>query len=125
MEAKREAPCKDMMSLDLQIMTIIATIVEDPNTFQINTQILPREKMSHLEEKEGVEKISHLGEREGVGMIDMNEDLLGEAMIQKGRDKSSKRYSRRISQAHIGEWVSGSDFDNQFERSCHSDSDYS
>ena len=41
------------------------------------------------------------------------------------RDKSTKRYSRRRPQAHVGEWVSGSDSDNQSERSYHSNSDYS
>ena len=38
--------------------------------------------------------------------------------------KSSKSYTRRRHQAHIGEWVSSSDSDNYSERSYHSDSEY-
>src|SRR3954447_25114693 len=40
------------------------------------------------------------------------------------KDKSSRSYTRRRHQAHIGEWVSGSDSDNHSERSYHSDSEY-
>lgn len=41
------------------------------------------------------------------------------------KDKSSRSYTRRRHQAHVGEWVSGSDSDNQSDGSYHSDSDYS
>src|SRR3989337_424248 len=41
------------------------------------------------------------------------------------KEKSSRSYTRRRHQAHVGEWVFGSDFDNQSERSYHSDSEYS
>src|SRR5215216_4979108 len=40
------------------------------------------------------------------------------------KDKSSKSYTRRRHQPHVGEWVSSSDSDNYSERSYHSDSDY-
>jgi hypothetical protein len=40
------------------------------------------------------------------------------------KEKSSKSYTRRIHQAHVGEWVFGSDSDNYSERSYHSDSKY-
>ena len=40
------------------------------------------------------------------------------------KDKSSKSYTRRRHQAHVGEWVCGSDSDNYSERSYHSDCEY-
>src|SRR6266496_6324789 len=40
------------------------------------------------------------------------------------KDKSSKSYARRRHQAHVGEWVSGSDSNNYSERSYHSDSEH-
>ena len=73
------------MRIDLQFMTESATIVEDPDTSQMSARLLPRDDMSHLEEREGVEEMSHLKEREGVEKIYMNKDLLGEARIQKRR----------------------------------------
>ncbi|SPT18408.1 unnamed protein product [Triticum aestivum] len=40
------------------------------------------------------------------------------------KDKSSKSYTRQRHQAHVGEWVFGSDSDNYSERSHHFDSEY-
>ncbi|XP_073366949.1 uncharacterized protein [Aegilops tauschii subsp. strangulata] len=40
------------------------------------------------------------------------------------KDKSSKSYTRRRHQAHVGEWVSGSDSGNYSVRSYHSGSEY-
>src|SRR4051812_24228918 len=40
------------------------------------------------------------------------------------KEKSSRSYTKRRHQAHVGEWVSGSDSDNHSERSYHSDSEY-
>ena len=81
-KAKSEAtPTQDMMSLDLQVMTVIATIVEDPDTSQMSARHLPKKEMRHQEER--IEEMSHLVER-GVKKIDMNEDLLEEAMIRRG-----------------------------------------
>src|SRR5215216_91844 len=42
----------------------------------------------------------------------------------KKKDKSSKSYTRQRHQAHVGEWVPGSDPDNYSKRSYHSDSEY-
>ena len=39
------------------------------------------------------------------------------------KDKSSRSYTKQRHQAHVGEWVSGSDSDNHSERSYHSDSE--
>jgi hypothetical protein len=41
------------------------------------------------------------------------------------KDKSSRSYTRGRHQAHVGEWVSSSNSDNQSEGSYHSDSEYS
>ena len=64
-------------------MTIITTIVEDPDTTPMSVRLLTRKEMNHLEES--IEEMSHLIERKGVEMTVMNEDLLGEARIRKGR----------------------------------------
>ena len=40
------------------------------------------------------------------------------------KDKSSRSYTKRRHQAHVGEWVSGSDSDHHSEISYHSDSEY-
>ena len=41
------------------------------------------------------------------------------------KDKYTNSCSRRRHQAHVGEWVSGSESDHHFERSYHSNSYYS
>jgi hypothetical protein len=69
------------MREDHQVMTIIATIVEDPDTTPMSVRHLTRKEMNHLEGK--VEEMNHL--IEGLEMIVMNEDLLKEVMIRKGR----------------------------------------
>lgn len=69
------------MRIDLQVVTESATIVVGPDTSQMSARHLPRNEMSHQEER--VEEMSHLVEREGVEKIDMNEDLPGEAKIQR------------------------------------------
>src|SRR5215216_6117304 len=40
------------------------------------------------------------------------------------KDKSSRSYTKRRHQAHVGEWVSDSDSDNYYERSYHSNSEH-
>jgi hypothetical protein len=71
------------MSKDHQVVNEIATIVEDPDTTPMSVQHLIRKETNHLEES--IEEMNHLTKREGVEMIVMNEDLLGEARIRKGR----------------------------------------
>ena len=71
------------MTKDLLVVSVIAMIVEDPDTIPMGVRhptkeekILPREE---------VEEKNHRQEREGVEMIVMNEDPHGEAKIRKGR----------------------------------------
>ena len=71
------------MTKDLLVVSVIATIVEDPDTTPMNVRLPTKEEKTHLQGE--VEEKIHLQEREGVEMIVMNEDLLGEARIQKGR----------------------------------------
>ena len=71
------------MTRDLQVVIGIATIVEDPDTIPMSVRLPTREEKTHL--KGEVEEKIHHQEREGVEMIVMNEDLLGEAKIRKGR----------------------------------------
>ena len=59
------------MTKGLLVVSIIATIVEDPDTIPMSVRLPTRE-----------EKILP---KEGVEMIVMNEDPLGEARIQRGR----------------------------------------
>ncbi|KAI5013009.1 hypothetical protein ZWY2020_027963 [Hordeum vulgare] len=47
----------------------------------------------------------------------MKENPRGEVRNQRKKDKYAKSHSRIKHQAHVSEWVSGSEYDNQFERS--------
>ena len=69
------------MTKDLLVVSVIATIVEDPDTIPMSVRH-PTKEEKILQNEEVEEKNHHQG-REGVGMIDMNEDPLGEARIQK------------------------------------------
>ena len=59
------------MTKDLLVVSVIATIVEDPDTIPMSVWLPTKE-----------EKIL---QKEGVEMIVMNEEPLAEARIQKGR----------------------------------------
>ena len=61
------------MTKDLRVMSIIVTIVEDPDTTQMSVRLPTKEEKTHL--KEEVEEKNHLQER-GVEMIVMNEEPL-------------------------------------------------
>ena len=71
------------MTKDPLVVSVIATIVEDPDNTQMSVRLPTKEEKTHL--KGGVEEKIHHQEREGVEMIVMNEDLLEEAKIRKGR----------------------------------------
>ena len=64
-------------------MSVIAIIVEDPDTTPMS--VLPPIKEEKILPKEGVEEKNHHQEKGGVEMIVMNEDPHGEARIRKGR----------------------------------------
>ena len=64
-------------------MSVIATIVEDPDTTPMSVRLPTKEEK--ILPKEEVEEKNHHQEREGVEMIVMNEDTHGEARIRKGR----------------------------------------
>ena len=71
------------MARDLLVVSVIATIVEDPDTIPMNVR-LPTKEEKILQKEEAKEK-NHHQERGGVEMIVMNEDPHGEARIRKGR----------------------------------------
>ena len=71
------------MTNDLPVVSVIATIMEDPDTIPMSVRLPTREEKSHL--KEEVEEKNHQQEKGGVEMIVMNEEHPGEARIQKGR----------------------------------------
>ena len=69
------------MTKDFLVVSVIATIVEDPDTIPMSVgHPTKEEKILQKEEAK-----NHHQEREGVDMIVMNEDTHGEARIQKGR----------------------------------------
>ena len=72
------------MTKDLLVMSVIATIVEDPDTTPMSVR-LPTKEEKILPTKEEVEEKNHHQEREGVEMTVMNEEHHGEARIRKGR----------------------------------------
>ena len=69
------------MTKDLQVVNVIATIVEDPDTTPMSVR--PPTKEEKIHPKGEVEEKNHHLERGGVEMIVMNEDPHGEARIQK------------------------------------------
>ena len=71
------------MREDLLVVSITATIVEDPDTIPMSVR-LPTKEEKILPREEVGEK-NHHQERGGVEMIVMNEDPLGEARIRRGR----------------------------------------
>ena len=71
------------MTKDPLAVSVIATIVEDPDTTPMSVQLPTKEEKTHL--KGEVEEKNHLQEREGVEMIVMNKEPLAEAKIRKGR----------------------------------------
>ena len=71
------------MTTDLLVVSVIATIVEDPDTTLMSVRLPTKEEKTHLNGQ--VEEKNHLQEREGVEMIAMNEEPLEEARIRKGR----------------------------------------
>ena len=71
------------MTKDLLVVSVIATIVEDPDTTPMSVRLPTNEEKIHP--KGEVEEKNHHQEREGVEMIVMNEEHLGEARIRKGR----------------------------------------
>ena len=71
------------MIKDLRVVSVIATIVEDPDTAP--TSVRPHTKDEKILPKEEVEEKNHHQEREGVEMTVMNEEHHGEARIRKGR----------------------------------------
>ena len=71
------------MTKDLLVESVIAKIVEDPDTILMSVRLPTKEEKIHP--KEEVEEKNHHQEREGVEMIVMSVDPLGEARIQKGR----------------------------------------
>ena len=71
------------MTKDLLVKSVIATIVEDPDTTPMSVRLPTKEEKTHL--KGEAKGKNHLQEREGVEMIAMNKEPLEEARIQKGR----------------------------------------
>ena len=74
------------MSKDHQVVTVIATIVGNPETTPMSVRLPTREEK--ILQKE--EAKDHHQEREGVEMIVMNKDPLVEARIQKGRTSNQR-----------------------------------
>ena len=70
------------MAKDLLVVSVIATIVEEPDTIPMSVRLPTREEKNHLREE--VEEKNHHQER-GVEMIIMNKEHPGEARIRKGR----------------------------------------
>ena len=92
------------MTKDLLVESETATVVEDPDTIPMSVRLPTRERRSRDDRYERrYSRRSKDSER---------------------KEKSSRSYTKRRHQAHVGEWVSGSDSDNHSERSYHSDSEY-
>ena len=73
------------MTKDLLVESVIATIVEDPDTILVSVRHPTKEEKNHLRGE--VEEMNHHQERR-VEMIVVNEELLVEARIRKRKEKS-------------------------------------
>ena len=71
------------MTKDLIVESVIATIVEDPDTIPMSVRVPTKEEKNHL--KGEAKGKNHLQDREGAEMIVMNKEPLEEARIRKGR----------------------------------------
>ena len=71
------------MTKDLQVVNVIARILEGPDTTPMSVRLPIKEEK--IPPKEEVEEKNHHLEKEGVEMIVMNEDPHGEARIRKER----------------------------------------
>ena len=80
---ERSSKSRSTMIKDLLVVSVIATIVEDPDTIPMSVRLPTKEEK--ILQKEGVEEKNRHQEKEGVEMIVMNEDPLGEARIRKAR----------------------------------------
>ena len=73
------------MTRGVLVVSIIATIVEDPDTTPMSVRPPTKEEKIHL--KGELEEKNHHQEREGVEMTVMNEEHHGEARIRNGRTR--------------------------------------
>ena len=80
------------MTKDLQVMNVIATIVEDPDTTPMSVRLPTKEEKNHLRGE--VEEKNHHQERGGVEMIVMNEGFGKEGQIIKELHKTKTSSSR-------------------------------
>ena len=71
------------MTKDLQVVNLIATIVEDPDTTPMSVRLPTREEK--ILPKEEVEEKNHHQGREGVGMIDITKTSSKKQGLGKGR----------------------------------------
>ena len=71
------------MRKDLQVVNVIARIVEDPDTTPLSVWLPTKEEKTRL--KGEAKGKNHHQEKEGVEMFFMNEEPLEEARIRKGR----------------------------------------
>ena len=109
------------MTKDLLVVSETATIVEDSNTTPMSVRLPTKEEKTHL--KEEAKGKNHLQERRS--RDDRYERRPSRtSKASKRKEKSSRSYTKQRHQAHIGEWVSGSDSDDHSETSYHSDSEY-
>src|SRR3954463_2102816 len=109
------------MTKDLLVESETATIVEDPDTIPMSVR-LPTKEEKILQKEEAKEKNHHQERRSRDDRYERRYSRRSKDSERK--EKSSRSYSKRRHQAHVGEWVSGSDSDNHSERSYHSDSEY-
>src|SRR4051812_41562335 len=110
------------MTKDLLVDSETATIVEDPDTIPMSVRA-PYKRREDSPKRRSKREESPSRERRS--RDDRYERRYSRrSKDSKRKEKSSRSYTKRRHQAHVGEWVSGSDSDNHSERSYHSDSEY-
>ena len=110
------------MTKDLLVESEIATIVGDPGHYS-NECMAPYKRREDSPKRRSKREESPPRERR------RRDDRYERRPSRRSKDserkdKSSRSYTKRRHQAHVGEWVSDSDSDNHSKRSYHSDSEY-
>ena len=82
------------MTKDLLVVSVITTIVEDPDTTPMSVRLSTKEEKTHLIGE--VEEKNHLQEK-GVEMIVMSEEPLAEARIGKEGQVIKELYKTKTS----------------------------
>ena len=98
------------MTRDLPVESATATIVGDPDTIPMSVRLPTKKREYSPKRRSRRDETPPRERRSRDGRYERRPSWRSKDSERK--DKSSKSYTGRRHQAHVGEWVSGSDSDN-------------